>query len=167
MLKMIKERRVSFVWLSPPCYGHSAAQNGRVGGPLRTRSQPEGVDPTLPIVQITNQLWFTALHIFQACCDVGMDVVIEHPLTSFAWRMEETINILNMPNISKPRFDACMYPEVRKPRMLKPTALINNTVWVSAACLSCDGNHKHDKHLRGIRATEAAHFSPSSSSVPN
>ena len=44
LLKLLATGRVRWVLLAPPCWSHSAVQNGRTGGPLRSKEFPEGVD---------------------------------------------------------------------------------------------------------------------------
>ena len=120
----LRQENFDFVWISSPCYGHSAAQNGRVGGPLRDRAHPEGIDLELPIIQITSALWECAFSIFTTCYELGIYAVIEHPTTEFSWRRQYTLSILSLPGISATRVDMCELIDADRPRTLKPTNLL-------------------------------------------
>ena len=61
LVSMLKNGDVDWIWLAPPCTSHSAAQNGRKGGPLRTKDAPREVDLSLPLVRVGNLLWGVAL----------------------------------------------------------------------------------------------------------
>ena len=85
LISMLRNGDVDWVWLAPPCTSHSAAQNGRRGGPLRTKTQPRGVDLALPLVVMGNFLEGVALELFQIAAILGIHATIEHPATSYAW----------------------------------------------------------------------------------
>ena len=159
ILKQLREDNFDFVWLSPPCFGHSAAQNGRVGGPLRDKLHPEGLDLNLPIISHTNALWEVGLIIFAICCDLGIHAVIEHPLTAFSWRQCNTQAVLKRPGVTLTRVDMCEYPDPLRPRTLKPTNLMSNAPWVPRVGRKCSKDHKHGAHLCGRRAQNAAQYS--------
>ena len=133
----LRQEAFDFVWISPPCYGHSAAQNGRVGGPLRDRANPEGIDLKLPIIKTTNALWESALSIFTTCYELGIHAVIEHPTTAFSWRQQNTLSILSWPGITVTRVDMCEYPDVDRPRTWKLTNLLSNAPWIPEMGLRC------------------------------
>ena len=61
LVNMLKNGDVDWIWVAPPCTSHSPAQNGRKGGPLRTKDKPRGVDLSLPLVLVGNLLWGGAL----------------------------------------------------------------------------------------------------------
>ena len=52
LIKVSESGEIKWVWMPPPCWSHSAAQNGRVGGPLRSKEAPEGIDPANPVVML-------------------------------------------------------------------------------------------------------------------
>ena len=44
-IDILESGDIKWVWMAPPCWSHSAAQNGRVGGPLRSK---EAHRPEIP-----------------------------------------------------------------------------------------------------------------------
>ena len=148
ILERLRNEDFDFFWLSPPCYGHSASQNGRIGGPLRDRAHPEGIDLKLPIIQLTNSLWEIALRTFTTCYDLGIHAVVEHPVTAFSWRQQNTLAVLALPGVELTRVDMCEYPDVGRPRTLKPTSLLSNGPWLPKVGLRCQKNHQHDTFMR-------------------
>ena len=147
------------MWLAPPCWSHSAVQNGRKGGPLRSKEFPEGVDREHPVVKLGSTLCERALEIFTMCIRLGILATIEHPRTSYAWRMMCTKSSLKNDGVHLSHIDLCNFPEVGRPLTRKPTTLLTTQPWIHLLPIRCPGNHCHAPHLCGSKAKEAAQYS--------
>ena len=159
ILVEIKSGSVSWVWIAPPCWSHSAAQNGRRGGPLRSKERPEGVDPHNPVVILGNRLWCMALLVLQVCREAGVFCTSEHPLTAYSWAMKDTLDVMKLPDVFSIRVDMCRFPHSDQGLNQKPTRLLSTAPFVKLLEGKCPGGHTHAPYLCGARAKNAAHYS--------
>ena len=160
VIALIRSGIIAFVWLAPPCWSHSAAQNGRKGGALRSKEFPEGINKNDPVVVLGNKLWECALSIFDECCLLSVPATVEHPETAYSWRMPCTLRVLQRPEVHSVTVHMCCFPEPNKPRTKKPTRLMTTAPWiVSLTNRICQNDHSHDPYLCGSKARNAAQYS--------
>ena len=147
---------VSFLWMGPPCKSFSALRNLDSGGPLRPKGHPEGNEENAE-VKTGNLLRRRALKLAKLAYLNNVPFCIEHPASSSAWHMSDTLAISQLPGVIKHRVDWCGFGA---PTM-KPTCLLSTMPWLSDCVRRCPGvslEHSHAKALRGKAATEAAAY---------
>ena len=159
IIDTIEKGDVRWLWLAPPCSSFSAAQNGCVRGRLRSNERPEGERPDDPRVIEGNALWDHAIRIIKCCLLRGVGFVLEHPVSSYAWKLPESRQILNHPNVSRILLHLCMFADSAETRTKKPTQLLTSISLLKELGKTCDGRHSHAPHLCGIRAKQAAQYS--------
>ena len=156
VLGLVGGRRICFVWMSPPCTSFSALQNGHKSGPWRSKEHPEGIQERGEITE-GNELWARTIAIANACLDAGVDFVIEHPATSYAWGLPSTRALRVRPGVSQDIADMCMYSFEERPNK-KPLKFLFSRAWLGDALVKCDGSHTHGPHLCGKAASASARY---------
>ena len=125
LISMLRNGEVDWVWLAPPCTSDSAAQNGRRGGPLRTKTHLRGVDPDLPLVVMVGLLWGVALELLQIAASIGIHATIEHPATPYAWIRLETLKVAALIHGAVCAYaNGCAFGEVGKLNPKKPSRFL-------------------------------------------
>ena len=86
--------------------------------------------------------------------------VIEHPLTSLAWQVKESLELISACSLSEVTVHMCMYRGSEEPDLCtkKATKLVGNLPDLSRIAQTCDGQHTHAPPLRGDRAARAAAY---------
>ena len=158
LIQLIRDGRIGWLWLAPPCTSHSVAQNGRIGGQLRSPAFPEGVPPVHPLAEWGNDLWNRSIDLFQEALDASVFAAIEHPWTSYAWACKKSQPALERESVARLRVDMCMFPDAEKQRTLKPTAIMTNMPWLSMLNRRCSRDHEHGPRLCGKAAKRAAAY---------
>ena len=143
--RQVRDGRLLFLWLAPPCSSFSSLRNLDKGGPLRSRQFPYGVPdhPKFRQAQAGNKLWRRALYLARIAILHGVPVVIEHPRGSHAWRLPCTHTCMSKWGLQLHSVDWCMYGKGARPQ--KPTRLLSNVPWLPRVLLQCDHTHVHDK----------------------
>lgn len=159
LLDTIGSGEVGWIWLAPPCWSHSAAQNGRRGGPLRSTEFPEGIDPQHPVTKLGNALWAAAVHLFEHALEHNVLAAIEHPVTAYSWRTASAQRLMNRPGVKLIKLDMCNFQSVADLRTKKPTGILTNQPWIQDLPNKCDKTHSHAPHLCGSAAKAAAAYS--------
>ena len=160
LIGILKSGGIKWIWMAPPCWSHPAAQNGRIGGPLRSKEAPRGIDPANPVVMLGNALWNRAVDIFLMCLRLGVLATIERPLAAYSWKMCSTTILLQKNDVQRISLDQCNFPDPNRPRTKKNTGLLTNQPWLSLLVRKCRGDHRHDQQLHGASAKAAAAYSP-------
>ena len=90
----------------------------------------------------------------------GMYFVIEHPLTSLAWQLKESQDLISACSLSEVAVHMCMYRGKGEPDLCtkKATKLVGNLPDLSRVAQTCDRQHTHAPPLRGERTARAAAY---------
>ena len=147
---------LAWVWMAPPCKSFSAIRNLDPGGPLRSRTRPQG-DSSNPEVALGNSLWRRTLSLARTLLKRGVDICIEHPAGSYAWYLPETKSLIDTFKLKVIRLDWCAFDSSSDPN-LKPTIVITSAPWVARVQGRCPRTHVHGPELRGRRAADAAAY---------
>ena len=136
-----------WIHLAPVCGTASRAREIRrfPGDPLPLRSDlfPEGRDDLdekdMRRVQIANQLFIFACHIFQLACSKGIWATLENPKSSYFWATCWVLALLRSNEIFFAEFQVCMLGGSRD----KWTRLVANFPEIQSLSIKCDKSHTH------------------------
>ena len=147
---------LSFGWFAPPCTTFSPLRNLDPGGPLRPPHNLLG-SANDPKVNQGNMFWRRTLFLCARLLERNIDIAIEHPHLSIAWRLPETIQFAEKYKLRKVRFDQCMFQD-ETPLHQKSTLVLTSASWIAKVSTVCDHSHQHGQHLRGSAAKKAAAY---------
>ena len=157
MIDLILTRCFIWIWLAPPCTSFSALQNGHLEGPWRSKQCPEGFGR--PEVLEGNLIWERTLKIARVAHSVGVYFFIEHPLTSYAWRLPPTIALQKELQAFSRRVDLCMFSQKTNEVVpKKPLRIMYTAPWFGPVARKCDHSHWHSAHLCGVAAAKSASY---------
>ena len=156
VLSIVRSGAVRWVWLAPPCTSFSGLQNGHPGGPWRSKAHPEGARK-LPEIDEGNEIWRRTLCIIDAALEVGADFGLEHPVTSYAWKLPATLELRSRPRITTGIADMCMFSDAAQPHM-KPLRILTSAPWVQSVLKRCQGGHTHAPDLANKAAAASAAY---------
>ena len=157
--ELIRQGRVGWIWLAPPCSSFSPLRNLDVGGPLRPSNNPEG-NLEIPEVALGNKLWNRAIVLACLAMKAGVPFTIEHPKGSRAWLLRGSQKLLSSRMTSLVVAHWCMYCDKDREGApnKKPTRLLTSMPWLPNIARICDGSHVHGAPLRGKRAKAASAY---------
>ena len=150
-------RAIAFVWFAPLCRSFSVLRFLDRSGPLRPHG-PDGPagDEGNPEVRKGNLLWRRTLELAAVCHGRGIPFAIEHPASSLAWKMSETLEFIKLTGSFTVHVDQCRFG-VGPDRIKKPTTLLTTCEWLAGQDVRCDHQHYH-VHARGSKARAAAAY---------
>lgn len=155
----IREKRVGWVWLAPPCGTFSPLRNLDRKGPLRPRGCPQG-DENDPEVCLGNRLWERAVALVWLCLCVGVPVFLEHPRGSKAWQLPSSQKLMCCAGLKLHEVHWCAYDDLERVGLpnKKPTRILSSAPWLAQVCRCCPQSHHHGPPLRGHRAKLAGAY---------
>ena len=83
--------------------------------------------------------------------------MIEHPVTSYAWKMPQTLELLKSPLVESSYADLCMFTDVDNPNK-KPLRFAHFAPWFPRGLKRCDGRHSHAPDLAGKLALKSGQY---------
>ena len=95
--------------LPPPCTSFTVLQNGHKDGPWRSRGVPMGFGR--PEVVEGNEIWRRTMVLVKLCMECGVFWAVENPLSSYAWRHDDTAAVLAHEAVRVLRLDMCEFPD--------------------------------------------------------
>ena len=119
------------------------------GGPLRSAEFPEGVDPCNSVVILGNELWGWAVDMFLFARSRAVKCCIEHPASSYSWKMNSSRELQKCDDVFSVFVDMCCFPDPGK---------LTNQPWIRLLTARCPKDHEHAKHLCGKAATQSGHY---------
>lgn len=138
---LIRQQRITLVWLGMPCTTFSRARRnyGLGPGPLRDSNNLWGLPHLKPgerkkLLDGNNLFGFT-MHILELCNQYQIPFVLENPLTSMAWEMTTLQRFKSRAGALFCDLDFCQYGEIWK----KPTRLMYKGIDISSMSLTCSG----------------------------
>ena len=72
----------------------------------------------------------------------GIAITIEHPRSSWAWKLPEIVRFMQSHGLRWFPVDWCMFTSGARPQ--KPTRLLSSMVWLPGVLKVCDGGHSHE-----------------------
>ena len=145
VLMMIREGRVRWMHLAPPCGTFSMARrwdkHGKVDR-LRSKQCPGGIDPESPLVQEANDLMQKAARLARACIRAGAWFTLENPKSSYAWEHKPIASLRQLPGVRLLTCSQCMYGSEYK----KDTKFLTNAPWMEDIMKTCPGQPGHPVH---------------------
>lgn len=126
-------------------------------GPLRSMAQPEG-DPRNPRVREGNELWARSMDLARMLLQAGVQVRIEHPRGSVAWRLECTHHLQSLFGLHLWRFDWCAYAQPGEGFPSRKPTCVLSSLHLGRIAATCPGGHEQGPALRGRRAAAAAAY---------
>ena len=152
--RVIKEGRVVFVHMGPPCGTASRARERRIPKwqrragapepqPLRSTRFPRGL-PFLGSVDAekvrkANCIYDFCADVAHHCMQHDIGFSIENPMNSYLWMLQAYAELQLTKGVHKVSFSACMWGARRD----KKTSLLTNVPTLLDMAKDCDGSHDH------------------------
>ena len=143
ILKAIRERRIRWLHLAPPCRSYSVAR--RPQHRLRSRRYPGGL-PNLEYNKLViegNACARVTARMAKACFRAGVFFTIENPKTSLIWKMPGLAALARIPNVSEFVGDQCAFGAASQ----KPTKWLTNAPFASILAARAPGTSEGHAHI--------------------
>ena len=152
--ELLKNSRVRYVHLAPPCGTFSRAREIKipahilatgVKAPKQLRSQqcPRGLENIDECdqekVKRGNILADFTAEVLRRCHQMKIHCSVENPAGSYLWDLQAFKQLAATKGISSTDFQSCMYGGKRDKR-----TRILHTGLMASICKLCDGNHEHE-----------------------
>jgi hypothetical protein len=159
LFALIAQRRVRWVHLAPPCRtfsllyqncGHSRKHQG-----TRRTGRPEG-DGSNFEENDGNRFADIAARLAEACRNAGVWWSVEHPSTSWMWKLSRWQRLFSKVPTKSVVLHMCAWGgNINGVPYLKPTRFGGDAPWLHLIARSCPRNHSHG-WLEGKKKTTAA-----------